>query len=135
MKFFFLPLINFHLLLRLFPHVTHLTFATLTFDNDFISPTVWHDFLSMNFSQLQQLQFHIEIKSMFNRQKRTIVKCIRFFKRRLFEQRCPMSTDGFDRFISIFEQPMVGWSSGDGLQFLIETINSRSLHQSSIEAH
>lgn len=62
MKFNFLLLSNLHLILRLFPHLTHLTFGTLTDDIDFISPLVWHEFLSTYLLELKQLQFHIQIR-------------------------------------------------------------------------
>ncbi len=69
MKFNFLSLINFHLLLRLFPHLKHLTFSTLTDEIDFISPTIWYEFISTNLLELRQLQFHMEIKGEFERKK------------------------------------------------------------------
>jgi len=62
MKFNFLSLNHFHLILRLFPHLTHLTFSTLTNDENFISPSIWHQFICTSLLELKQLQFHIEIK-------------------------------------------------------------------------
>ncbi len=65
MKFNFLSLTNFHLLLRLFPHLKYLTFSTLTSDIDYISPSIWYEFISTNLLELRQLQFHMEIKGEF----------------------------------------------------------------------
>ncbi len=61
MKFNFLPLTSFHLILLLFPHLTHLNFSTLTTDMDFISSSIWHEFISTYLLELTQLQFHITI--------------------------------------------------------------------------
>ncbi len=73
MKFNFLSLMNFHLLLRLFPHLKHLTFSTfstLSDDINFISPSIWYEFISSNLLELTQLQFHMEIESEFGRKKK-----------------------------------------------------------------
>ena len=61
MRFYFLSLENFQSILRLFPHLTHLTFSTATHDPDFISPSVWHSFISVNLLELKRLQFHIRL--------------------------------------------------------------------------
>jgi hypothetical protein len=61
MSFNFLSLTNFQLILRLFPHLTHLTFATFTNDLDFISATMWHSFISLHLLELKKLQFHIKL--------------------------------------------------------------------------
>ncbi|CAF1277323.1 unnamed protein product, partial [Didymodactylos carnosus] len=60
-SFHFLPLTDFHLILRLFPHLTHLTFSTSTYDLNFISASIWHQFISINLLKLKQLQFYIEV--------------------------------------------------------------------------
>jgi hypothetical protein len=60
-RFYFFSLTDFHLILRLFQHLTELTFSTLTNDVNFISPLLWHEFISTYLLELKQLQFYVEI--------------------------------------------------------------------------
>ncbi|CAF1450055.1 unnamed protein product [Rotaria sordida] len=61
MYFNYLSLTDFHLVLKLFPNLRHLTFSTSTFDLNFASSTIWHEFISKNLLKLEKFQFYIRI--------------------------------------------------------------------------
>ncbi|CAF1632722.1 unnamed protein product [Rotaria sordida] len=61
MYFNYLSLTNLHLVLKLFPNLRHLTFSTSTFDLNFASSTIWHEFISKNLLKLEKFQFYIRI--------------------------------------------------------------------------
>ncbi|CAF4667406.1 unnamed protein product, partial [Rotaria sp. Silwood2] len=60
-SFDYLSLTDFHLVLKLFPNLKHLTFLTWTSDLNFASSTIWHDFISKNLLKLEELQFYIRV--------------------------------------------------------------------------
>ncbi|CAF4522938.1 unnamed protein product [Rotaria sp. Silwood1] len=61
MSFHYLSLTDFQLVLKLFPNLRHLTFSTSTFDLNFASSTIWHEFISTNLTKLEKFQFYIRI--------------------------------------------------------------------------
>jgi hypothetical protein len=69
-QFCFLSLTNFHLILRLFPYLKYLSFSTLALEDDFISPSIWYEFISTNLLELKRLQFYIKIKGEFETKKK-----------------------------------------------------------------
>lgn len=99
-KFSFLPLTNFHLLLQLFPPITDLMFVTITTEMDYMSHSLWHAFLSTNLLHLTKLRFHMEIKGLSS--LNNLIEYL-VFPSRIVNEYCSMPIQRSDQFISIDE--------------------------------
>lgn len=61
MSFDYLPLADFHLVLKLFPKLRHLALSTSTFDMNFASATIWYEFITNNLLELEKFQFYVQV--------------------------------------------------------------------------